>query len=195
MTGPESNCLNVSGKFNAKLKTKDYCADQDIYVVKELTQSLLGWPAICVLHVFANINPIIKSAESVKSLFPEMFLGLGKLGEPYTIKLKPKTKSFCLGTPRRIPLPEVESSRTSLASRTSSRTHFEVLGLEAPSPRKLPCPRLEDSTIFEPLKFFRKTPEFSPKICKYLCYFALLEHRLSQAGLHPPIEISPMTKM
>ena len=44
---------------------------------------------------------------------------------------------------------EVESSRTSLAS----RTHFEVLGLEgqvlgleASSPRKLDCPRLEDST-------------------------------------------------
>ena len=33
-------------------------------------------------------------------------------------------------------LPEVESSRTSLASRTSSRTHFQVLGLglEASSP-------------------------------------------------------------
>ena len=39
---------------------------------------------------------------------------------------------------------EVESSRASL------RTHFEVLGLglEASSPRKLACPRLEDSTIF-----------------------------------------------
>ena len=47
-------------------------------------------------------------------------------------------------------LPEVESSRTSLASRTSSRTHFEVLGLglEASSPRKLACPRLKDSTSF-----------------------------------------------
>ena len=46
---------------------------------------------------------------------------------------------------------EVESSRTSLAS----RTHFEVLGLglEASSPRKLACPRLEDSTIFILLKF------------------------------------------
>ena len=54
---------------------------------------------------------------------------------------------------------EVESSRTSLASRTSSRTDFEVLGLglegqvlglglEASSPRKLACSRLEDSTIF-----------------------------------------------
>ena len=50
-------------------------------------------------------------------------------------------------------IPEVESSRTLL----TSRTHFEVLGLEgqvlslgleASSPRKLACPRLEDSTIF-----------------------------------------------
>ena len=44
----------------------------------------------------------------------------------------------------KITLAEVECSRTSLAS----RTHFEVLGLEASGPRKLPCPRLEDSTIF-----------------------------------------------
>ena len=34
-----------------------------------------------------------------------------------------------------------------------SRTHFEVLGLETSSPRKLPCPRLEDSTsIFRIVK-------------------------------------------
>ena len=30
----------------------------------------------------------------------------------------------------------------------SSKTHFEVLGLEASSPQKLPCPRLEESSIF-----------------------------------------------
>ena len=44
----------------------------------------------------------------------------------------------------------MESSRTSLASRTSSRTHFKVLGLglEASSPQKLACVWLEDSTIF-----------------------------------------------
>ena len=50
----------------------------------------------------------------------------------------------------------------------SSRTHFQVLGLEASSPRKLPCPQFEDSTIFEPLKFRWKTPETLWKICKYL---------------------------
>ena len=56
---------------------------------------------------------------------------------------------------------EMESLRTSLASRTSSRTHFEVLelalkgqvlghslGLEASSHQKLACSRLEDSSAF-----------------------------------------------
>ena len=50
-------------------------------------------------------------------------------------------------------LPEVESSRTSLASRTDFEVlglglEGQVLGLEASSPRKLACPRLEDSSIF-----------------------------------------------
>ena len=61
-----------------------------------------------------------------------------------------------------------------LAEVESSRTHFEVLGLEASSPRKLPYPRLEDSTIFEPLKFCWKTPETLRKICKDL-FFGFLK--------------------
>ena len=61
----------------------------------------------------------------------------------YQISCPPLFRKSCV--------PEVESSRT------SSRTHFEVLGLEGQvlglgletsSPRKLTCPRLEDSTIF-----------------------------------------------
>ena len=106
-------------------------------------------------------------------------------------------------------LEEVESSRTSLTSRMSARTHFEVLGLEAssPWPRSLKslasksqvlvnCLFLGSRTalFFELLKFCWKTPETSRKYCKYLFCFLQLEHRLSQAGL-PPIEISPMTKM
>ena len=56
---------------------------------------------------------------------------------------------------------EVESSRTSLASRASSMTRFEVLGLgfegqdlglEAYKSLKKSCPRLEDSTFYDSLK-------------------------------------------
>ena len=61
-----------------------------------------------------------------------MYLAQVGCGSAAKISLKP------------IQIPEVESLRTSWAS----RTHFKVLGLEASSPRKLPCPRLEDSTIF-----------------------------------------------
>ena len=48
----------------------------------------------------------------------------------------------------------LEGSRTQIVIEVSevesSRTDFEVLGLglQASSPRKLACPRLEDSTIF-----------------------------------------------
>ena len=64
----------------------------------------------------------------------------------------------------------MESSRTSLAS----RTHFEVLGLEgqvlglgleASSPRKLACPRLEDSTIFWIVKILWSAWKFFWKTC------------------------------
>ena len=54
---------------------------------------------------------------------------------------------------------EVESLRTSLASRTDFEVlglglEGQVLGLEASSPRKLACPRLEDSTIFWNVKIW-----------------------------------------
>ena len=77
---------------------------------------------------------------------------------------------------------------------SASKPQVLGLGLEALGPRKLPCPRLEDSPIFEPLKFCWNTPETLRKICKYLFCFPQLEHWLSQAGL-PPIKISSMTKM
>ena len=46
----------------------------------------------------------------------------------------------------------------SLAWALASKPQVLGLGLETLAPRKLPCPRLEDSTIFKPLKFCRKTP-------------------------------------
>ena len=76
----------------------------------------------------------------------------------------------------------MESSWTSLASRTSWRTHFEVLGLglEANKPSKMSCPRLKDSTIFDVVRMghghdllftqLRKTVEISWKICEDLFF-------------------------
>ena len=107
-------------------------------------------------------------------------------------------------------IPEVESSRMSLAS----RTHFEVLSLETscPWPRNLKslalaskpqvlenCPVLGSRTalFFEQLKFRWKTPETSREICEHLFCFPYLEHRRRQGEGQgsPSNEISPMTKM
>ena len=67
---------------------------------------------------------------------------------------------------------EVESLRTSLAS----RTQFEVLGLglEASNPRKSPCLRLEDSTIFWTLKISLENAK-NLAICEDLFCIPLLE--------------------
>ena len=105
-----------------------------------------------------------------------------------------RTRVYRFSSRRSIYSTTVESSRTYL----TSRTHFEVLDLETSSPRQLPCPRLEDSTIFEQLKSCWKTPETSRKICEQLFCFPQLEHRRSheREPRNPsPIEISPMTKM
>ena len=54
-----------------------------------------------------------------------------------------------------VPFTEVESSGT----------HFEVLSLRASSLRKLPCPRLEDSSIFGILKILYII------FCRKICFF------------------------
>ena len=66
------------------------------------------------------------------------------------------------------------------------------------------CPVLGSRTalFFEPLKFCRKMPETSRKICEHLFCFPQLEHKRSQGkggggkpGNPPPlIEIPPMKK-
>ena len=108
---------------------------------------------------------------------------------------------------KQIFLPKVESSRTSLASRTSSRTHFEVLGLglEAssfwwPWPRSL---RSSKIALFSARwqHYFLNRRNFVGKRQKPHEKFAdiFFVFRNRSIGLDkrasPPIKISPMTKM
>ena len=94
-------------------------------------------------------------------------------------------------------LAEVESLRTSLAS----RTHFKVLGLGAKREvlgLKAPALGSRTALFFEQLKFCWKMLETSRKICEDLFCFLLLQHRRSQrVGASPssPIQIPPMAKM
>ena len=70
----------------------------------------------------------------------------------------------------------IEVSRTSLASKTSSRTHFQVWALchEACKSSKMSCPRLEDSIIFWLVKK-KKTKDNISDSLSICCSFSFFE--------------------
>ena len=125
LSGPQNEHLKVVGKLLTKIEFGDKQTVQEVYVIDSLFQPLLGWPAIKALDVLSAVN-------SVKEMFPLVFSGLGKLKEPYEIKLKPDAKPFYLAAPRRVPIPlqqpviaELkEMERTGVISRVTEPTEW-----------------------------------------------------------------------
>ena len=106
LSGPERQQLRVRGKFNAKVTHNGLSSYQDIFVVKSLSQPLLGWPAIQALNLVHIVSYVGNgNASKYRDKFPSLFQGLGKFGEEYFIKMKQDFKPFCLSTPRRVSLP------------------------------------------------------------------------------------------
>ena len=103
--GPGRQPLNVLGHFTESLHYKQKSSVQKIFVVKGLRTNLLGLPAITSLDLAARVDTTIDYSSLVKESFPNIFQGLGNLGEPYEIQLKPDAKLWALYTPRTIPLP------------------------------------------------------------------------------------------
>lgn len=65
-------------------------------------------------------------AEEVKEKFPNLFKGLGKLGDPdYLIKLKPDTKPPAIGTPGRVPVPLLSKVSEELSRNSSSNSFLK----------------------------------------------------------------------
>ena len=74
---------------------------QEIFVVRELEQALMGRPAIEALNLISRVN-YIDSSEKVVKLYPDLFAGLGTLGVEYHIQ---DPKPYAITTPRRVALP------------------------------------------------------------------------------------------
>lgn len=65
-------------------------------------------------------------AEEVKEKFPNLFKGLGKLGDPdYLMKLKPDTKPHAIGTPWRVPVPLLSKVNEELSRNSSSNSFLK----------------------------------------------------------------------
>jgi len=101
--GPDNSPLEVIGGATVRLVYKGTECTQPIFVVRNVKQNLLGFPAIQVLQVLKHVNVV---TQSIPERFPTLFTGLGTLkGEHYEIRLKSDARLFALYTPRNVPLP------------------------------------------------------------------------------------------
>ena len=105
LKGAGSYKLKSLGKFQANLRYKGQEIKQDIFVIKNLVQPLLGCPAIEELHLIKVIDAVRDCEQTVTKLYPHLFNGLGTLKGEYYIKLKDGAKPYAVATPRRVPLP------------------------------------------------------------------------------------------
>ena len=76
-----------------------------MYVVNDLKTNLLGLPAILALDLVARVEETVETLPHIVERYPTLFQGLGSLGEPYDIQLKPDAQPYALFTSRNIPLP------------------------------------------------------------------------------------------
>ena len=110
LCGPSQQSLPTLKHFTGKITRKEQSVCSTIYVVKGLKTNLLGLPAITALNIVARVDTIDKGfIESQKEIvlhkYPDLFRGLGNLGEAYTFKLRADAKVHALFTARKIPLP------------------------------------------------------------------------------------------
>ena len=113
LLGPTGSRLKAVGQFKGTLKNKNHRIKETIYVVQGLKSNLLGMPAIRALHLIPEVNAITEEQDWVRK-FPDLFQGLGTLGEEYTIHLRENATPFALSTPRNVPLPLREKVKKEL---------------------------------------------------------------------------------
>ena len=88
LRGPSNYSLPVTGRFTGVLKHGQLEVQQEIFVVQNLRQHLLGRPAIEVLGLAVRVGAIFDGDTSPIQLFPQMFQGLGKLEGEYQTRLQ-----------------------------------------------------------------------------------------------------------
>lgn len=111
---PDTHSLPVKGMLTASIKSHTHEAKTQIYVVKGLSKSLLGQPAIEQLHLIQRIGVVNSQSLNPHTEFPGLFTGLGKMDGDYTIQLKEGAKPFALSTPRRVAIPLLEPVKEEL---------------------------------------------------------------------------------
>ena len=102
LCGPDKRVLPVVGEVMVLLEYKEYSIVQTVYVLKRIQWSLLGLPAIKVLHLFTQVNQV---EPMVVEQYPLLFTGLGMFKCSYEIKLKPDAQPHAVFTACTVSLP------------------------------------------------------------------------------------------
>ena len=118
--GPGQIELNVVGRLTTTLVNDRTTITDDVYVVNDLKEPLLGRPAIEKFDLFKKINNVTQTGsdqlgEKIKHKYPKLFNGLGTMDGEFSIKLVPEAKPFALTTPRRVALPLMGKVKEELA--------------------------------------------------------------------------------
>ncbi|UYV68440.1 K02A2.6-like [Cordylochernes scorpioides] len=107
------NGKRTVGMFISTLRNGNNEIKEKIYVIRRLSEPLLSRRACELLNLARRIEVVATRINPIKE-FPEVFEGLGQIGNPYEIKLKPGAKPYAVHTPRRVPIPLMEKLKTRL---------------------------------------------------------------------------------
>lgn len=115
LRGPDQRVIPTIGKFTGTFTVGVQQSEEDIYVAKGLSKSLLGQPSISSLGLIKRVATVDGSNPlSPKDQFPSLFRGLGRLEGEYTIELRDDARPYALTTPRRVAIPLLKSVRQEL---------------------------------------------------------------------------------
>ncbi|UYV66635.1 hypothetical protein LAZ67_4002419 [Cordylochernes scorpioides] len=104
--------LQTVGMFISTLRNGSYEIKEKIYVIRRLSEPLLSRRACELLNLARRIEVVATRINPIKE-FPEVVEGLGQIGNPYEIKLKPEAKPYAAHTPRRVTIPLMEKLKIS----------------------------------------------------------------------------------
>ena len=85
--GPARQPLDVLGQFSGELMYGERSHTENIFVVQDLHNNLLGLTAISALHLIQRVDTAHQEPANIIERFPRVFSGLGTLGGDYTIRL------------------------------------------------------------------------------------------------------------
>ncbi|CAI5638740.1 unnamed protein product [Oreochromis niloticus] len=87
LLGPGKTPLDVAGFTKLQLNYRAKQTTEKVYVVRNLSTLLLGLPAITALGLLVRVDAV--SMDTLKTTYPKLCNGLGKVQRAYHIKVKP----------------------------------------------------------------------------------------------------------